>query len=81
MLKDRKLNMGCAPSNEALPTTKNHDQTAANNNIILTTDERLKLKEVWVIVKQNGLKKLGDDIMNRYIMLQENLFNSIFTSF
>jgi len=73
--------MGCVPSNEALPTTKNHDQTTANNNVILTIDERLKLKEVWVIVKQNGLKKLGDDIMNRYITIQNNLFNSIFVSF
>ncbi len=59
--------MGCVPSNEVPITAKNHDQTVANNNVIFTIDERLKLKEVWVIVKQSGLKKLGDDIMNRYI--------------
>ncbi len=59
--------MGCIPSNEAPTVTQTRDQTAANNNLIFTIDERLKLKEVWIIVKQNGLKKLGDDIMNRYI--------------
>jgi hypothetical protein len=56
--------MGCVPSNE-MQTIKDHDLTATNNNLIFTIDERLKLKEVWVIVKQNGLKKLGDDIMSR----------------
>ncbi len=61
--------MGCVPSNEEQTTVKNHDQTTSNDNLIFTTDERLKLKEVWVIVKQNGLKKLGDDIMNRYIYI------------
>ncbi len=59
-----KLKMGCVPSNE-MQTIKDHDLTATNNNLIFTIDERLKLKEVWVIVKQNGLKKLGDDIMSR----------------
>ena len=58
--------MGCVPSN-VTQTTKDQDSTAVNNNFIFTIDERLKLKEVWVIVKQNGLKKLGDDIMSRYI--------------
>ncbi len=73
--------MGCVPSNEAPTTAKNPDQTAANNNLIFTIDERLKLKEVWIIVKQNGLKKIGDDIMNRYRNHQEkNLFKSIFAS-
>jgi hypothetical protein len=59
--------MGCVPSNEPLPTTTiNHNQTPTNNNIIFTIDERLKLKEVWVIIKQYGVKKLGDDITSRY---------------
>jgi hypothetical protein len=59
--------MGCMPSNDAPPATTKHDQTAINNNLIFTIDERLKLKEVWVIIKQNGVRKLGDDITNRYI--------------
>jgi hypothetical protein len=57
--------MGCVPSNDGATTAKTPDQVILNNNLIFTTDERLKLKEVWVVVKQSGLKKLGDDIMNR----------------
>jgi len=57
--------MGCVPSNDGATTAKTPDQAILNNNLIFTTDERLKLKEVWVVVKQSGLKKLGDDIMNR----------------
>jgi hypothetical protein len=39
--------------------------TQVLNNFVFTTDERLKLKEVWVVMKQNDLRKLGDEIMNR----------------
>jgi hypothetical protein len=57
--------MGCVPSNGPATATKAHDQTSASNNLIFTIDERLKLKEVWILVKHDGLKKIGDDIMNR----------------
>ena len=39
------------------------------NRIHFPESERLKLKEVWIIIKQNGLKQLGDDIMNRYVYI------------
>jgi len=83
--------MGCVPSSETRTTPKiNQQTTTANNNhnnpiLIFTSDERLRLKEVWVVVKQNGLKKLGDDIMNKYIeiFLRESFFfiNILFFSF
>lgn len=70
--------MGCVPSNETQTTDKINQQTTANNinnnnNLIFTSDERLRLKEVWVIVKQNGLKKLGDDIMNKALEKNSSL--------
>jgi hypothetical protein len=55
--------MGCVPSNQR--ATMEKPATVLDNDLLFTVDERLKLKEVWVIVKQNGLKKLGDEIMNR----------------
>jgi hypothetical protein len=57
--------MGCAPSIAPPTAIKPGEQIGTNNPIIFSVDERLKLKEVWVIVKQNNLKTLGDDIMNR----------------
>ena len=55
--------MGCTPS--AAPTTAvaPAEQIDGDNHLSFTIDERLKLKEVWVVVKQNNLKKLGDEIM------------------
>lgn len=70
--------MGCVPSHER-KTAKNQNPTTTNNTLIFTIDERLKLKEVWIIVKQYGFKKLGDDIMSRYINYQKkNLFQMYF---
>ena len=57
--------MGCAPSIAPPTAVKPAEQIGTKHNLIFSIDERLKLKEVWVIVKQNNLKKLGDDIMNR----------------
>jgi hypothetical protein len=57
--------MGCSPSVPPLIVGASAGQNGINNHLIFTIDERLKLKEVWVIVKQNNLKKLGDDIMDK----------------
>lgn len=57
--------MGCAPSIGPPTAIKPAENMETNNHLIFTIDERLKLKEVWVIVKQNNLKKLGDDIVTR----------------
>ena len=57
--------MGCASSIEAASTIKTVEHMEANNNLLFTNDERLKLKEVWIIVKRHNLKKLGDDIVSR----------------
>ena len=57
--------MGCslstAPTTAIAPTEDGDNE----NHLTFTIDERLKLKEIWVIVKQNNLKKLGDEIMNK----------------
>ena len=57
--------MGCslstAPTTAVAPTEQLEDA----NRLIFSVDERLKLKEIWVIVKQNNMKKLGDEIMNK----------------
>ena len=57
--------MGCTPSVAPPTAVAPAEQNEANSHLIFTVDERLKLKEVWVIVKQNNLKKLGDDIMTK----------------
>jgi hypothetical protein len=57
--------MGCAPSIGPQTAIKPAENGEANHHLLFTVDERLKLKEVWVIVKQNNLKKLGEEIMNR----------------
>ena len=59
--------MGCAPSIGPPTAVKPAENIQINNKFVFTIDERLKLKEVWVIVKQNNFKKLGEDIMNRYL--------------
>ncbi|CAF1599488.1 unnamed protein product, partial [Adineta ricciae] len=46
-----------------------------NNESIFNADEKIKLKEVWVIVKQNNMKKLGDDIMERALKKSSTLIN------
>jgi len=55
--------MGCSPSIPSPTAITPGEEMKTNNHLIFTVDERLKLKEVWVIVKQNNLKKLGDEIM------------------
>jgi len=57
--------MGCTPSVAPPTAVAPAEQNEGNSHLIFTVDERLKLKEVWVIVKQNNLKKLGDDIMTK----------------
>ena len=60
------MNMGCTPSLPPSTAVKPAENVPTNNpNLIFTIDERLKLKEVWVVVKQNNFKKLGEEIMNR----------------
>lgn len=60
------MNMGCTPSLPPSTAVKPADNLPTNPNIIFTIDERLKLKEVWVVVKQSNFKKLGDEIMSRF---------------
>ncbi|CAF1461687.1 unnamed protein product [Rotaria magnacalcarata] len=67
--------MGCAPSIGSPTVIKPVEHIEANNNLIFTIDERLKLKEVWVIVKQNNLKKLGDDIVTRALEKNSSLIS------
>jgi len=57
--------MGCSPSVPPPTAVGPDEQIETTKHLIFTIDERLKLKEVWVIVKQNNLKKLGDDIMTK----------------
>ena len=57
--------MGCAPSIGPPTAIKPVEDGEVNNESIFNADEKIKLKEVWVIVKQNNMKKLGDDIMER----------------
>ena len=57
--------MGCAPSVRQIDAVKPAENVDINNEITFTIDEKLKLKEVWVIVKKNNLKTLGDDIVSR----------------
>ncbi len=57
--------MRCAPSFGPPAAVKLAENEETNHNLIFTIDERLKLKEIWAIVKQNNLKELGDDMMNR----------------
>lgn len=57
--------MGCTPSLPPSTAVKPAEIPPTNSNFSFTIDERLKLKEVWVVVKQNHFKKLGEEIMNR----------------
>ena len=57
--------MGCSPSTGPGTAVAPAEQINDDSHLIFTVDERLKLKEVWVVVKQNNMKKLGDDIMNK----------------
>jgi hypothetical protein len=57
--------MGCAPSIGPPTAIKPAEDGEMNTSSTFTADEKLKLKEVWVIVKQNNMKKLGEDIMER----------------
>lgn len=57
--------MGCSLSTAPSTAISPAEQGDNENHLIFTVDERLKLKEIWVIVKQNNMKKLGDDIMNK----------------
>lgn len=67
--------MGCTPSVAPPTAVAPAEQNETNSNMIFTVDERLKLKEVWVIVKQNNLKKLGDDIMTKALGKNATLIN------
>jgi hypothetical protein len=57
--------MGCTPSIGPPTAIKPAEDGEMNTSSTFTADEKLKLKEVWVIVKQNNMKKLGEDIMER----------------
>jgi hypothetical protein len=57
--------MGCSPSAAPSTAVALDEQIDGDNRLTFTIDERLKLKEVWVVVKQNNLKKLGDEIMTK----------------
>ncbi len=57
--------MGCSSSVPPQTAVAPAEQNETNNHLIFTIDERLKLKEVWVVVKQNNMKKLGDEIMTK----------------
>jgi hypothetical protein len=59
--------MGCAPTIGPPTAIKPVDENETNNHIVFTMDERLKIKEVWVIAKQNNLKKLGEELMTKYV--------------
>ena len=61
--------MGCAPTVGPQTAIKPTDQNETSNHIVFTMDERLKIKEVWVIAKQNNLKKLGEELMTKYVKL------------
>jgi len=57
--------MGCSPSTAPPTAVTPAEQIDGDNHLTFTIDERLKLKEVWVVVKQNNMKKLGDEIMTK----------------
>ncbi|CAF0726369.1 unnamed protein product [Adineta steineri] len=65
--------MGCTPSIGPPAAIKPAENGEINNDSIFTADEKLKLKEVWVTVKQNNMKKLGDDIMDRALKKSSTL--------
>ncbi|CAF0793194.1 unnamed protein product [Rotaria sordida] len=67
--------MGCAPSIGPPTAIKPAEHMETNHNRIFTIDERLKLKEVWVLVKQNNLKKLGEDIVARALEKNSSLIS------
>ena len=55
---------------EQIENNNNHHHNHNNNsNLVFTVEERLKLKEIWIIVKHNDLKKLGEEIMSRFVYM------------
>ena len=48
-----ECSLSTTPTTAVAPTEQLEDE----NHLIFTVDERLKLKEIWVIIKQNNLKK------------------------
>jgi hypothetical protein len=67
--------MGCAPSLGPSTAVKPAENTETNRSLICTINPGIKLKEVWVIVKQNNFKKLDNDL--RYYI--HVIINQIFS--
>jgi hypothetical protein len=52
--------MGCAPSLGPATAIKPAENAETDHSLICTINAGLKLKEVWVIVKQNNFKKIRE---------------------